>query len=275
MSNFNKKIFLTLFLALFATVTGMGIVVPLLPVYAKSIGASGFYIAMIFGSFSISRAFLLPFFGLYSDKRGRKPFIVWGLLFYSVVAFLFTLSDTINSLIFMRFLHGIASAMIAPVVQAYVGDITPKNKEGFVMGTFNVSMFAGLSLGPLLGGIIKDLYSLNIAFISMGVLSFIAFLLSAFMLPPTNKERYTQKDKPSMPIKAILKDREVIGLFTYRAAYTVCIGIVWCFLPIFAETKFGATSSQIGVLITTGVLIIQLRNGELKMIILSGLISSH
>ncbi len=261
MSTFNKKIFLALFLALFSTVTGMGIVVPLLPVYAESLGASGFYIAMIFGSFSISRAFLLPFFGFASDKRGRKPFIVVGLFLYSVVAFIFTLSDSIHFLIFVRFLHGIASAMIAPVVQAYIGDITPKNKEGFIMGVFNISMFSGLSLGPLLGGVIEDRYSLDVAFISMGVLSIIAFLLSLFMLPPTSKERYANRDKVPISIATILKDKDVIALFLYRTFYTICIGIIWCFLPIYAKSKINASSSQIGILITMCVLV----NGFLQV----------
>ena len=47
----DKKIFVTLFFSIFATVTGVGIVIPLLPVYAHELGASGFYIGMIFGSF--------------------------------------------------------------------------------------------------------------------------------------------------------------------------------------------------------------------------------
>ena len=75
-----KKIFTTLFLAVFANITGVGIVVPLLPVYAKNLGASGFYIGLIFGAFSLSRTFLLPVFGKLSDKHGRKPFITTGLL---------------------------------------------------------------------------------------------------------------------------------------------------------------------------------------------------
>ncbi|MBW2575913.1 MAG: MFS transporter, partial [Deltaproteobacteria bacterium] len=76
MNKIDKKIFGTLFFSIFGTVTGVGIVVPLLPVYAHNLGASGIYIGLIFGSFSLSRTFLLPYFGRYSDKKGRKPFIV-------------------------------------------------------------------------------------------------------------------------------------------------------------------------------------------------------
>jgi MFS transporter, DHA1 family, multidrug resistance protein len=65
----HKGIFATLFFIIFSTVTGVGIVVPLLPIYAHDLGATGIYVAMIFGSFSISRVFLLPYFGRMSDQR--------------------------------------------------------------------------------------------------------------------------------------------------------------------------------------------------------------
>ena len=65
-----RRIFLTLFIAIFAVLTGTGIVIPLLPVYAKDLGASGFYISMIFGAFSISRTAFLPWFGSLSDRLG-------------------------------------------------------------------------------------------------------------------------------------------------------------------------------------------------------------
>ena len=76
----DKKIFATLFFSIFATVTGVGIVVPLLPVYAHDLGAGGFLIGLIFGAFSLGRIFCLPYLGRLSDLKGRKPLIVPGLL---------------------------------------------------------------------------------------------------------------------------------------------------------------------------------------------------
>ena len=69
MNQGDKKIFATLFFAIFATVTGMGIVVPLLPVYAHELGASGFYIGMIFGSFALARALFTLFWPAIRPKR--------------------------------------------------------------------------------------------------------------------------------------------------------------------------------------------------------------
>jgi MFS family permease len=255
MQKLDKSIFSTLFFSIFATVTGVGIVVPLLPVYAHDLGAGGLYIGLIFGAFSLSRSILMPYFGRQSDKKGRKPYIVPGMFGYTLISIAFIFSKNVNSLIVLRFVQGAASAMLLPVIQAYVGDITPKNREGFTMGLFNMSLFLGLSLGPLLGGVIKDHFSLNAAFISMGALSFIGFLLGLFLLPPTHSERVVQQGRHPAAWKRLLRDREIAGLFVFRLAYTACISVIWGFLPVLGAGELSLSSSAIGVLVMLAILV--------------------
>lgn len=284
MNSTDRKIFGTLFFSIFAAVTGVGIVVPLLPVYAHDLGANGLYIGLIFGAFSLSRTIFLPYFGRQSDKKGRKPFIVTGLFSYAVISVAFILSTGVESLIVIRFVQGITSAMIMPVVQAYVGDITPRGKEGWIMGLFNMSMFLGLSAGPLIGGVVKDRFSLQSAFICMGALSFVGFALSLIFLPPTAEEHVVKKGRAPVRWSQILLDRTIAGLFFFRLAYTACIGIIWGFLPVFADTQFSISASAIGILVMLGILVsgvIHVPMGWLAdrvsrkaMIILGGLVVS-
>lgn len=251
----HRKIFATLFFSIFATITGVGIVVPLLPIFAKDLGASGFAIGLIFGGFSISRTLLLPYFGRQSDLKGRKPYIVTGLLCYALVSVAFIFTIQVNTLLIIRFFQGIASAMIFPVVQAYVGDITPKGREGFYMGLFSMSMFTGLSIGPLAGGFLNDSFGMRSAFVCMGILAFVGCLLSLFFLPSLEAEKSVRRERKSTRWIPLLKDREVFGLFIMRFSYTMCIGMIWAFLPVYAHTKFGLQSSSIGILITLGIFI--------------------
>jgi MFS family permease len=285
MKKLNKKIFGTLFFSIFGTVTGVGIVVPLLPVYAHNIGASGLYIGLIFGSFSLSRTFFLPYFGRQSDKKGRKPFIVAGLCAYTMVSLSFILANDVETLIGIRFIQGIASAMIMPAVQAYVGDITPVGREGFTMGLFNMSMFMGLSLGPLIGGVINDSFSLDTSFASMGFLALAGLFLSLFLLPPTKSESVVSKGIKPLAWKWLIQDRDMVGLFLFRLAYAACIGVLWSFLPVLADTEFSLSSSSIGFLVMLGVFssgLLHIPMGFLAdrinrkmMIVLGGLIISY
>jgi MFS transporter, DHA1 family, multidrug resistance protein len=250
-----KGIFVTLFFAVFTTVTGVGIVVPLLPVYANDLGATGIYVGLIFGSFSLSRTFLLPLFGRLSDQKGRKPFIVAGLSAYTLISMAFVFSDNVEALIVLRFIQGAASAMILPVVQAYVGEITPAGQEGYSMGLFNLSMFLSLSLGPLMGGTIKDILSLDAAFICMGLLSAIGLVLCVFLLPPVSKENLENRGNKKILWSNLLKDKIIISIFIFRFVYIACIGVIWCFLPVFADIEFGLSGSLTGVLIMLGVFV--------------------
>jgi multidrug resistance protein len=251
----DKKIFGTLFFSIFITVTGVGIVVPLLPVYAHHAGASGFAIGLIFGSFSLSRTIFTPYFGRWSDRRGRKPLIVLGLLAYALIAALFLLFSSVTSLIVIRFFQGIASAALMPVIQAYVGDITPHGREGVTLGCFNLALFLGLGFGPLIGGSVHDAWGLRAAFAAMGVLSSIGGLMAHFFLPPTSAERVIRTFKPLVSWNRLISDREIIGLFIFRFGYTFGIGSIWGFLPVLADTEHRLSGTATGSILMLGVLL--------------------
>jgi DHA1 family multidrug resistance protein-like MFS transporter len=250
----NVKLFATLFLAVFSVTLGVGLVVPFLPVYAHELGATGLYIGFMFGVFSLSRSAFLPYFGKISDRKGRKPFITAGLLAYFLVSIAYIFSRSVELFIVIRFFQGIASAMIFPVALAYVGDITPERREGFIMGLFSLSLYAGLSVGPVIGGVVKDSFGIQISFLSMGLFNLAGFLLCLILLPPRKEETPRSKTKHPLDYRVLIKDRYIAGLFIFRFAYTTCIGIVWSFLPLFADAEFNLSSSLIGILLMLGVL---------------------
>lgn len=249
----DRKIFGTLFFAIFVTVTGVGIVVPLLPIYAHELGAGGFGIGLLFGSFSISRTLFIPYFGRLSDRRGRKPLIVPGLLAYALLSLAFIQAGSVVGLIAIRFLQGIASSALMPSIQAYVGDITPPGREGATMGLFNLALFLGLSLGPLIGGGIRDQFGIAATFTSMALLAFAGCALAAGLLPDARAEKIVRAARPIPPFRALAGERDLAALALFRLAYTFGIGVLWSFLPIFASQDFGLSGSAIGLLVTVGV----------------------
>jgi MFS family permease len=173
---------------------------------------------------------------------------------YCTVAAAFVLARDLETLVAIRVFQGVASAMIMPVAQAYVGDITPTGREGTAMGMFNMSVFFGLSIGPLLGGVIKDSFSLQLAFGFMGMLALAAFCLAFFCLPPPSEESIVVSGHRPVPWKGLIFDRMIGSLFVFRLAYAICIGIIWGFLPVYGDSRFRLSGSAIGVLVMLGVL---------------------
>src|SRR5690349_4471163 len=110
---------------LFCIMLVTGVVVPFLPLYAQRFGAAGLDVGDIFSAHSTARTFLLPAIGRFSDRWGRKNFLLAGLLFYAVSSVAFLLANSIVALILIMAFQGIATAMVQPVSMAYVGDLTP------------------------------------------------------------------------------------------------------------------------------------------------------
>ncbi|MDY6878812.1 MAG: MFS transporter [Desulfatiglans sp.] len=253
----NLKIFITLFFAVFVATVGVGLVAPLLPVYAHELGAGAFQIGLIFAAFSLTRSLFVPYFGRLSDHRGRKRFLGAGLFLYFVLSLLYVYLKDVNVLILLRLGQGFASAMIFPVAQSYVGILTPMGKEGRIMGLFNMSLYGGLSVGPLLGGILKDWFSIQASFLSMSSLTLIGFLLCLLFLPKESIPRKgaVQDRKEPLGYRQLLMSPKVFPLFAFRTCLTTCSGITWTFIPFMASTMLGLSSTAIGMIVTINVLL--------------------
>ena len=183
-----SAILFTLSISVGVAMIGLGIVWPLVPVYAVEMGAGGFMVGLIIASFNISRTVFSPFVGRISDKQGRKKFIIIGLMGYAIISFFYALSTNAPTLIFIRFFHGLASLLVVPIAMALAADIAPKRKLGLYMGTLNMAVMLGLAVGPALGGIIKDHFGIDVAFYSMGILALSTCVLVVFLIP-SDEER--------------------------------------------------------------------------------------
>jgi MFS family permease len=245
--------FVTLFLSIFVASLGIGMVSPLMPIYSQSLGAKGVWLGAIFSGFSLARIIFMPLVGRLSDKRGRKIFISLGLFFYSLLSLGYIFSQNLPQLIAVRFLHGVASAMVVPIALAYIGEISPKGEEGKFLGTFNIALFFGFGMGPLLGGVVTDNISQSASFLAMGGLSFISFLSILFFLPVSVRQK-TRLSGKQFSFKLLLKDRLLQGLFIFRAFYAFGRGLVVTFLPILAISH-RVNLTQIGLLISSTILL--------------------
>jgi len=251
-----KKAFAILALSMFSSMLGIGIVAPLLPLYAENLGATGIWIGIIFASFSISATTVTPIAGRLSDRSGRKLFLSTGLFSYSIISLGYIWANSVLQLTLVRLIHGIAAGMILPIAQAYVGDISPPGEEGKWMGYFNAAFFTGLGFGPLMGGALTDHFGMNVAFSAMGGLNLLAFLVVALFLREVRQRKMTVGPRPSF--KEMSSSGMVKGLFSFRLALSLGRGAFATFLPIFAGIYIGLSPTLIGILIAVNILLMSL-----------------
>jgi len=248
----HRRTYVVLFVAVFASTMGVGFIGPLLPLYARDLGATGLSLGMIFAGYSMARFALAPFIGRLSDKHGRRVFLAVGLGVYACFSLAYLAASSAAHLILVRACHGASAGMVIPVAQAYVAEISPEGREGSHMGSFMVSLFAAFGIGPLLGGPLAERFGMQAPFIAMGALSVVALALVLFLLPELglHRERWRQR----VPINIVLAHTLVVALLVFRSAIAFGRGLVIPFLPFVAESR-GATLSVIGVLLATNILL--------------------
>jgi len=251
-----KRVFPILALSIFSSTLGIGIVAPLLPLYAESMGASGVWLGAIFAGFSITRTIFMPVFGRLSDRNGRKKFITIGLLAYAVISPCFVWADTVHLLFLMRLLHGAVSGMVLPIALAYIGDLSPEGEEGRWMGYANAAFFSGFGFGPLMGGILTEHFGMDIAFFTMGALNLFAFFVAVLFLSEISREKSVAMPRPSF--KKMAASSVMKGLFSYRLAVSSGRAIFTVFLPILAAIGLGLSLTHVGVLLAVNVLLVSL-----------------
>lgn len=178
-----RQILITLLLSVFIALLGIGIIIPVMPVFATQLGAGGFSLGMIIAAFSISRGLLQPVVGSLSDRWGRKGFLVAGLFVYGIVGLLIPEATSVLHLIVIRGFHGVGSAMIVPIGMAYMSSLAPSGHEGRYQSYLNIAVFCGIGCGPIIGGLVSDLLNFKAVFYVMAGLSFIAFLLVLKTMP--------------------------------------------------------------------------------------------
>lgn len=234
---------------------GLGIIWPLVPVYAVDLGASGFQVGLIIAVFNVARALLNPFSGRLSDRWGRKPFIVLGLFLYGVVSVFYVMAITVESLILVRIIHGFTSVLVIPVAMALTGDIAPQHRLGLYMGTLNMAVMLGFAIGPVLGGGIREYFGMSAAFYTMGGLALVTLVGVMVFLPKDSREKVSRGDQPVAPLNVLLKHRVVQGLFLLRFFIAAGQGSVYTFLPILA-LHMQITSSQVGLILGVNIFLI-------------------
>jgi MFS family permease len=177
-------VLLILFAAVVLDLLGFGMILPLLPFYAQSFGASEVQIGLLFASFSAAQLVSAPLLGRLSDRLGRRPVILASILLGALAYLAFAAARSFAVLLAARTASGVAAANLG-IAQAYVADVTPPAERSRGMGLLGAAFGLGFIGGPALGGML-GLYGQAAVALGAAALSLVNFFLAFVWLaePP-------------------------------------------------------------------------------------------
>jgi multidrug resistance protein len=216
----SRSILVVVFLTVFIDLVGFGIVIPLLPLYAKTHAPSPLVLGLLMASFSAMQFFFAPILGRLSDRFGRRPIVLFSLLGTVVSYLLFALAHTIPGLFASRLLAGITGGNIA-AVQAIIADVTPPEERARGMALVGMAFGLGFIFGPAIGGLAVQLGEAGPGLFAAS-LSAIAFLWAFFRLPETRPAVAAPRPTTFLPVAALVRTfrRPGIGVFLLLSALT-------------------------------------------------------
>lgn len=225
---------------------------PVLSLFAESLGAGPERIGLIVSVSTITGVLLKLPSGALSDIYGRKMLLRIGVVAFGLPPFIYPFISDLNALTALRFVHGLATAIFVPSALATVADLY-KERRGAALGTYTACTQSGSLLGPFLGGWLAYTAGFSTAFVTAGVFGCIAILIF-FSLhldepPPRVRERGLAPVMAEMGkgFLAVARNRKVLITSSTDAAKMVANGALMAFLPLYG-LSVGLNAGQVGLL---------------------------
>ncbi len=238
---------------LFAFISYNLVRMPVLSLFAQSLGASPEAIGFIVAASTLTGVFLKWPAGALSDLYDRRWLLLVGLLAFALPPFSYLLITDVSWLIALRFVHGMATAVFAPIALAVVADLR-REARGAAYGAYTAATQAGAMLGPLLGGWLLWTRGFSTTFVTAGTLGVIAVLLFFLMrLPPQIPHIATGVGATAVlhdmtrGARTVLGNVRVVVTSATDGARQVANGALMAFLPIYV-VGIGLDAAQAGML---------------------------
>ena len=238
---------LIIILTVLIDVIGLGIIIPVMPTYVQSFGASPTIITLLFSVFALFSFLSAPLLGALSDKIGRRPILMVSILSSSIGWFVFAWAPSLTFLFLGRIIDGLAAGNFS-TAQSAISDLaeTPQERTAN-LGLTGAIFGVGFLLGPFLGGMLSTI-SPSFPFWFVGYLALANFILAYFFLPETNKNLHSEKHihwNPLTPIVLGFKEIKLRKLYvTWFMFNSIAIGTNSIFaLYLLKAFNFGAYQS--------------------------------
>lgn len=260
-----------IFLTVFISMIGFGIVIPVLPVYAKNapFQLNPTQLGWLVGIFSLVQLFSAPIIGKLSDRFGRKPVLLISIIGTAVGYFVTGAAGAAWMLFLGRIIDGASGGNIA-TAQACIADVTPPEQRSRSMGFIGMAFGLGFILGPAIGGVLVK-WGHEVPFYFAGALSIVNAIFVVARLPETLTEEKRLHPDAKAPLGEVFTGGRgsFIGLLL-AATLTVTTGFAFIHVlfALFCGDHFGWTTEQTSYAFAyVGVLAVFVQGGLLRQLL--------
>lgn len=249
-----------MFVAQLLTAVGFSIIFPFLPLYIADLGTTTglsieFWSGMVFSSQAITMMIASPIWGTIADRYGRKLMVERAMFGGAVILLLMAFAQSAEQLVLMRMIQGLITGTVS-AANSLVAASAPRERMGFAMGTLQVGQWAGIALGPLIGGTLADAFGFHVPFIVTAVLLFLSGVLVFFGVHENfDKVNGVSEFARSSFLKGwrhVLSMPGVIPTFCLRFMTSLCRSMLTPILPFLVLTLM---STEAGVSSFTGLVV--------------------
>ncbi|WP_430398391.1 MFS transporter [Ferrovibrio sp.] len=241
-----------IFLSVVVDLIGFGIVLPLLPFYAISFGATPATVALLAAVFSIAQFLTAPLLGALTDRVGRRP-VFLACLVVSCCAYIgLAFADSLVAIFLARIFAGIGAGKIG-IAQAIIADSTTPETRAKGMGMVGAAFGIGMILGPVLGGLLTGPDPLNpnyhLPAFAAAAASLAAFGFALWRLPETRRPGNAALPPASRnPLKHLDKiNRIALGLILVQFSINFVFAQIEVLFPLFARARFDWHAFEVGI----------------------------
>jgi DHA1 family tetracycline resistance protein-like MFS transporter len=235
---------LVIFLTILVNLIGFGIIVPLLPFYAETFGASPLAIGVLFAVFSLAQLVAAPVLGDLSDRYGRRPVLIFSLA-GTVVSFVMLAMATSFTMLFLaRVVDGLSGGNIS-TARAYVADITEPKDRARAYGLIGAAFGLGFILGPALSAVLAHI-SYTAPIWAAAVITLVALTMAWVWLPETVHRAHAGTGMPFRSLMEMMRRHGLRRVLVIDFVYWFAFAVFQTTFALFAARRFGFDVAQTG-----------------------------
>ena len=235
---------LVIFLTILVNLIGFGIIIPLLPFYAETFGASPLVIGLLFAVFSVCQLIAAPALGDLSDRYGRRPVLIFSLAGTVLSFLMLAVAQSITMLFLARIVDGLSGGNIS-TARAYVADVTEPKDRARAYGLIGAAFGLGFILGPALSGLLSRI-SYTAPIWAAAAITLVATAMAWFWLPETVHRAAAGTGMPFRNLAQLMRRPGLRRMLVIDFVYWLAFAVFQTTFALFAARRFGFDVPQTG-----------------------------